>query len=110
MIAEVLNDDHSNFSKATIKWGDLDLFLVYFMISYLTAATQPLGTHNILHCVITLVSSLFKPVNMRSCNFKNGVTWSYSRANEVFEHQKLDQMIFQQPEHSICIKKYSYRS
>ena len=46
------------------------------MISYLTAATQPLGTHNILHCVITLVSSLFKPVNMRSCNFRNGETCS----------------------------------
>ena len=25
-----------DFAAATIKWGDLDLFLVYFMISYLT--------------------------------------------------------------------------
>ena len=33
----------------------MDLFLVYFMITYLTATTQPLGTHNILHCVLTLL-------------------------------------------------------
>ena len=33
-----------------------------------------------------------------------------SRANELLERQKLDQMIFQQPEHSICTKKYSYHS
>ena len=31
----------------TVKWGDLDLFLVYFMISYPTAATQPLDTQNL---------------------------------------------------------------
>ena len=62
---------------------------------------------------------------MRSRNFRNGVAWSYtgyeahsscsflyrcSRTNELLEHQKLDQMIFQKPEHSICTKKYSYRS
>ena len=62
---------------STVKWGDLDLFLVYFMISYLTATTQPPDTQNIWHCVLTLlikktrdfrspcrVFSLFKPVNM----------------------------------------------
>ena len=26
--------------------------------------------------------------------------------NYILEHQKLDQMVFQQPEHSICAKKY----
>ena len=30
----------------TVKWGDLDLVLLYFMISYLTATTQPLDTQN----------------------------------------------------------------
>ena len=54
--------------------------------------------------LIILVCSLFKPVNMRSHNFRNGVTWSYteykahsscfhyscnSRTNELLEHQKL---------------------
>ena len=52
---------------------------------------------------VTLISGLFKPVNMRSRNFRNGVTWSYtgykahsssfflyscnSRTNELLEHQ-----------------------
>ena len=59
---------------------------------------------------------------MRSRNFRNGVVWSYTgyedhsscsflysgnRTNELLEHKKLDQMIFQKPEHSICTKKYS---
>ena len=114
----------------------MDLFLAYFMISQLTATTEPLDTENIWHWVltllikkakfqITLISSLFKPVNMRSRNFRNGVAWSYtgyeahsscsflyrcSRTNELLEHQKLDQMILQKPEHSICTKKYSYCS
>ena len=75
---------------------------------------------------ITLVSSIFKTVNMRSRNFRNGVTWSYtgykahsscsfpyscnSRTYELLEHQKEDEMIIQQPEHLICTKKYSYHS
>ena len=110
--------------KQLIQTLDLDLFLVYFMISYLTATTQPLNTEEYMalcplswlkkHIIlIILVCSLFKPVKMRSCNFRNGVTWSYteyeahssccfhytcnSRTNELLEHQKLNQMIFQQP-------------
>ena len=75
--------------------------------------------------LITLVSSLFKPLNMRSPNFRNGVTWSYTgykahfscsllyhhndSTNKLLEHQKWDKMIFQQ-QHSICTKKYSYHS
>ena len=62
---------------------------------------------------------------MRSRNFRNGVAWSYTgyeahssysflyscnRTNELLEHQKLDQVIFRKPEHSICTIKYSYRS
>ena len=31
----------------TVKWGDLDLFLIYFIISYLTATTQPFDTQNL---------------------------------------------------------------
>ena len=74
--------------------------------------------------MITLISSLFKPVNMRSPNFRNGVTWSYTgykahfncsllyhhntRTNELLKHQKWDKLIFQQPEHLICTKKYLY--
>ena len=42
-------------NKDTIKQGDLDLFLVYFMISYLTATTQPLDNQNIWHCVLTVL-------------------------------------------------------
>ena len=79
--------------------------------------------------LITLISSLFKPAaNMRrSRNFRNGVlgpilwiqssfqlflvlssgnSWTY----KLLEHQKLAKMISQQPEHSICTRKYSYHS
>ena len=61
---------------------------------------------------------------MRSPNFRNGVTWSYTgykahfncsllyhhntRTNELLKHQKWDKLIFQQPEHLICTKKYLY--
>ena len=63
--------------------------------------------------LITLVSSLFKPADMRSCNSWNEVTWTYtgfkahsngsflysgnSRTSyELLEPQKLEKMIFQQ--------------
>ena len=40
---------------STIKWGDFDLFLIYFMISYLTATTRPFDTQNLRHCALTLL-------------------------------------------------------
>ena len=63
---------------------------------------------------------------MISCIFRNEVTCSYigqlipavlfftaaiaGQMNYKLVHQKLDQMIFQQPEYSICTKKYWYPS
>ena len=124
--------------KQTVKWGALDLFLIYFMISYLTAMTQSFDTQNLWHCALILLIKktcnfwsllflvFFKTANMKSCNFRNGVTWSYtlfkahssfsilystnSRTYELLEHQKLDKMIFQQPEHPICTRNNSYNS
>ena len=32
ILVKSLNDNHSDLSKSTVKWGDLNLFLVYFMI------------------------------------------------------------------------------
>ena len=106
---------------ATIKWGDLDLFLVYFMVSYSTATIQPLHTQFFIKKCDPF-SSLFKPAN-RSHDFRNGVTWSYTgleahsscsfvyscNSRSIME-EKLDKMIFQQSEHPICTRKYSYHS
>ena len=62
-----------------VKLGDLALFLVYFMISYLTATTQPLDTQNVWQCalahlfifkkkqsLITFIYSLFKDHQQRT--------------------------------------------
>ena len=79
------------FFLYTAKWCDLDLFLflVYLMISYHNATTQPLDTQNIYDIVPSLfwlktchfLSPTFlvsyKPATMRSCNFRNGVNWSW---------------------------------
>ena len=41
--------------KADVKQQEINLFLVYFMISYLTATTQPLDNQNIWQCVLTVL-------------------------------------------------------
>ena len=41
------------WGKIMLKWSNLDLFLVYVVISYLTVTTQPLHTQNIWHCTLT---------------------------------------------------------
>ena len=46
-----------------VPWDDLDLFLVYFKISYLTATTQPLDTQNIWHCALPLLIK-------KTCDFR----------------------------------------
>ena len=43
------------FTSNTLEWGDLDLFLVYFMISYVTATIQLLDIQNVWHWVLTLL-------------------------------------------------------
>ena len=72
---------------------------------YSTVSSLSVDSKN-MQFSITLISSLFKPANMRSCNFRNGLTWPYtgykahsscffpyscnSRTNELLllEHQK----------------------
>ena len=105
----------------TIKWGNLDLFLVYFMISYLR-----------IYHIVTSVSWLKKKCNFQSpllLVFISLQTWEVNmsemrwldptlqlkiiplvtfftangRTYTLLEHQKLDKMIFQQLQHSICI-------
>lgn len=41
------------YSMYIIEWGDWELLSVYFITSCLTTTTQPLGTPNIWHCVLT---------------------------------------------------------
>ena len=69
------------------------VWFIYFMISNLTATTQPLDIQNIWRWTyniydhsldqkntwfsITPVFSPFKTANMRSCSFRNEMNWSY---------------------------------
>ena len=39
----------------TIKWDDVVPIFGIFMVSYLTATTQPLDTQNFLHCALTFM-------------------------------------------------------
>ena len=43
------------YSMYIIEWGNWKLFSVYFITSYLTTTTQPIGTLNIWRCVLTLL-------------------------------------------------------
>ena len=88
-INQSISINQNNVFSNIIKWGDLDLFLVYFMILCLTATTQLPDTQNLWHCTLTLSirkihnfwsSSflVFLVTTMRNWYSRNGVTWSYT--------------------------------
>ena len=66
-----------DFAAATIKWGDLDLFLVYFMTSYLTTYNHSTTWH----------SEYIQPLNHLTLRIYGTVpSLSWLKKHAIFDH------------------------